>query len=463
MGAIRDSTLPRVLIVCHALSGHLVPLCGIANGLVKRGWEVSFLGPTAHRQRIEGAGADFIPLTGNANLNDRLYYENPSIPEYNSLHWVERALIDVRLQCLEPLTTQWDNVKAALVKLNQRVPQRRTVVIAEAFFYGIMPLKYGAPLPSGVKLPRTICVSVTVPAIRSIDLPPFAHTLPFDQSAESRELNAQLWEKRTHKMKLLTDLLDNKLFQAGATRKVNEPFLAGANYTCHESIMQLGVPGLEYPRCDWPSGFKFVGLVQGASTGTLPLDPAFSWWSELKQNSSLSRADPARKKVVLVAQGTVEINPNDLIIPTIQAFAGRDDVLVVAVLGWKDAKLSDFIKLPDNVRVADYLLYDAALEHSDVWVHNAGFGAVNHGVAHGVPMVAAGEGMDKGENSARVAWSGIGVNLGTAKPSVEQVRGGIEALFNDSNFKARSKSLQKQSRELDCITLIHDELSRLSD
>jgi UDP:flavonoid glycosyltransferase YjiC (YdhE family) len=121
----------------------------------------------------------------------------------------------------------------------------------------------------------------------------------------------------------------------------------------------------------------------------------------------LDREDPKRKKVVLVAQGTVEINPRHLIIPTIQAFAEREDILVVAILGWKDAKLSDFIKVPSNARVADCLSYDAALEHANVWVHNAGYGAVNHGIAHGiahgVPMVVAGGGMDKTENARRVA------------------------------------------------------------
>ena len=49
---------------------------------------------------------------------------------------------------------------------------------------------------------------------------------------------------------------------------------------------------------------------------------------------------------------------------------------------------------------------DAALAHADAWVHNGGFGAVCHGLAHGVPQVVAGEGMDKGENAARVARSG---------------------------------------------------------
>ncbi|ETS73469.1 hypothetical protein PFICI_14415 [Pestalotiopsis fici W106-1] len=461
MGEVLTNNLPRLLVVCHGLSGHLIPLVRITDGLVKRGWQVSFLGPSSHRRRIEETGADFMPLTGLADLDDKAYYENHPIPGYHALHWVERGKIDLRLQCLEPLVEQWENLKSALVSLNKRSPQGQVIIIAEAFFLGVMPLKYGATLPPGINIPRSICVSITVPAIQSVDLPPFVHPLPFDQTEAGRERNRRIWERRAKSTKPLTDLLDQKLLEAGTTRTVGKPLLAGDNYTCHEVILQCGVPGFEYARCDWPPRFKFVGLVQGASDEAVKPDPPFPWWNELKHNSSLDRRDPRRKYVVLVAQGTVEVNPRQLIIPTIQAFADRNDILVVAVLGWKDAKLSDFVEVPGNARIADYLSYDAALEHANVWVHNAGFGAVNHGIAHGVPMVVAGEGMDKTENARRVTWSGIGVDLGTAEPSTEQVRQGIETVLQGEAFSRRVQLLQQQSRSLDCISLVHDELIKL--
>ncbi|KAI0123595.1 hypothetical protein BJ170DRAFT_598809 [Xylariales sp. AK1849] len=451
---------PHILIVCHALSGHLSPLIRIANDLHRRGWPISFLGPTAHRARIEAAGAAFYGLKGDADLDDKLYYERPTIPGYNDLHWVERGKVDLRLQCLEPLVTQWENLKSALLTLHHQEPDRQVIIMAEAFFLGIMPLKYGALLPSGVRSPKTVCVSVTVPALWSVDLPPFVHPLPFDPTPAGRARNGQMWEKRARSIRPLTELLDHKLLAAGATRGVGEPFLAGSNYKCHDVILQLGVPGFEYPRCDWPSGFKFAGLVQGVAKGVVT-EPPFPWWHELPTNSSLDFQDPRRKKVVLVAQGTVETDPRDLIVPTIQAFAEKGDILVVGVLGWKDATLSDSIRVPSNVRIADYLSYDAALEHADVWVHNAGYGAVNHGIAHGVPMVVAGEGMDKTENARRVAWTGIGVDLGSARPTVEQVRQGIASVLHQHSFTERVRALMAQSKEIDCFELIQDELEKM--
>ncbi|KAH9995861.1 hypothetical protein F4779DRAFT_607282 [Xylariaceae sp. FL0662B] len=309
----------------------------------------------------------------------------------------------------------------------------------------------------------TLCVSVTPPAIRSVDLPPLGYPFPFAPTPEGRARNAKLWDSGwARRSAHLADLLDAKLIECTARQPAAKPFLSGVNYTVHPAILQLGVPGFEYPRSDWPAGFRFAGLVQGRS-GAPAKEPAFPWWAELVANSALARDDPRRKKVVVVAQGTVETNPRDLIIPTIQAFADREaDVLVVGILGWKDAKLSDFIETPGNARVADYLSYDAVLEHADVWVHNAGFGAVNHGIAHGVPMVVAGEGMDKADNARRVAWSGIGVDLSCATPSVEQVREGVERVLRDEKFTRRIGELKKESEELDCFGIVHEELLRLA-
>ncbi|KAI2463407.1 glycosyltransferase family 1 protein [Annulohypoxylon bovei var. microspora] len=469
---------PFVLIVSHALTGHLAPLIRIAAALRALGWEPFFLGPTAHRRRIEAAGAVFLPLTGDADLDDKAYYARPPLPDYAALPWPSRVLVDLRAQCVAPLPTQWACLAAALHMLLARDPARGVVLLAEAFFYGALPLFHGAPVPQN--LLGTVCVSVTVPAIRSADLPPAGYPFAFDTSPEGRARNARLWERSwARKAAPLTALLDAKLREAGAARGAGEVFLSGANYTCHETILQLGVPGFEYPRSDWPRGFRFAGLVQGppkasavtTTTTTKPKEPVFPWWEEIVSNSALSALPPSdprrvqKKKVVVVAQGTVEIDPHDLIIPTLQAFASHEDVLVVAILGWKDADLASYdssVNIPPNARIADYLSYDSVLAHADVWVHNAGFGAVNHGIANGVPMVVAGEGMDKTENARRVAWSGIGVDLRCSRPSAEQVREGVERVLQDEQFTKCIHELQKQSEEIDCFSIVHEELLRIA-
>lgn len=499
-----------ILIVSHTLTGHLTPMTRVVSALRSRGWDdLFFLAPTAHRARIEASGAVFVPLRDDADLNDQRYYEQPPLgyEAYNALPWHERVLVDFEHQCINTLPTQWACLKAALRDLrsgrrdSRSGSGRKVLVLAEGFFWGALPLRYGAPLgfeedgetEAEIERPRSICISVTVPTIRSQDLPPYGYPFPFDASPSGREFNACLWERSwARRAAPLLALLNEKMRAAGATKPIDDAiFLEGANYLCHERVLQLGVPGFEYPRSDWPSGFRFAGLVQGAMKGAQQgKQPGFPWWGEIVANSARERDDPLRKKVVVVTQGTVEINPEDLILPTIRAFAATsspsspspspfpspsspstsststsissNNVLIIAILGWKNARLLDGkgteVPVPANARIADYLSYDAALAHADVWLHNGGFGAVCHGIAHGVPMVVAGEGMDKGENARRVAWSGCGVDVGTARPGVAQVRDAVARVLGDGKFRARMDELRKESEGLDSGAVVEEAL-----
>lgn len=491
---------PYILVVSHTLTGHLTPMSRVVSALHSRGWnDIFFLAPTAHRARIEASGAVFLPLRDDADLNDQRYYEDPPLgaAAYYALPWYERVMVDFEHQCIRTLPTQWACFKDALRGLREKDPKREVLVLAEGFFWGALPLRYGAPLDvegqteeeSERQRPRSICVSVTVPTIRSKDLPPYGYPFPFDPSPTGRSLNARLWERSWAKRAApLLTLLNETMRLVGATRPIDDKiFLEGATYLCHERVLQLGVPGFEYPRSDWSGRFQFAGLVHSAMTKKGGKDPDFSWWKDIVANSALERGDPRRKKVLVVTQGTVEINLEDLTLPTIRAFAaasssspslpgsnlnshsiaGNNDVLIIAILGWKNARLLDAkgneISTPPNALLADYLSYDAALQHADVWIHNGGFGAVCHGIAHGVPMVVAGEGMDKGEDARRVAWSGCGVDVGTAKPSVEQVRDAVARVLGDQKFADRMRELRAESEALDSGEVIEEALLGLLD
>lgn len=446
----------QILFVCHPLTGHITPALRVASELRRRGWPVSFLGPTTHQHRISAAGVDFIPLQGEADIDDLLYYSpenrDPPVPEYHSLLWYERALVDVEKHCFEPIPAQWRCLKEALVSLQGREPDLPVVIISEAFFHGILPLYFGAPLPEGVKQPRTLCVSVTPPAIRSVDLPPFGYPLPFSQTPEGRARNAQIWNIFGEETKSLKKLFDKTLAEAGATHVPSGPILEGINYTSHDAILQIGVPSFEYPRSDWPKQFQFLGFLPLAAPPPSGYPNLPGWWDALTSTE---------KKVVVVAQGTVETDPNDLIIPTIEALRERDDVLVAAIMGRKGAALPADFDLPNNALVTDYLHYDAVLPHADVWVHNGGYGAITHGIAHGVPMVVAGEGQDKPENVRRVRYSGIGVGLGTPRPGVVNLRVSLDAVLGDAKFKTRVEVLRQETEDLDCFGRVEEAILQI--
>jgi UDP:flavonoid glycosyltransferase YjiC (YdhE family) len=452
---IPPSQRPVLLFACHPLTGHFTPVIKIARDLHDRGWQVSFLGSTSFRARIEASGVEFFPLKGEADLDDGKLFDKslaaPGIPTQLSAPLVT----DNGHQAINALPAAWNSFKDAMVDLSSREPKRQIVILCEAFFYGILPLFFGAALPQGVQAPRTICISITAPAIRSVDLPPFGFPARFDQSDMGRTANATFWTEWEDEARPVTEFLDRKLFEAESVQGIGDVFMSGANYKYHDAILQIGLPSFEYPRVDFPAAFKVVGIIPSAR---LTEKPALSFWDDLITNAKLDDADASKKKVVVVAQGTVETDPTDLILPTLRSLEHRPDVLAVAILGSRGATLPSRATCPQNARVVDYLNYDAVLQFADLWIHNGGYGAVTHGIAHGVPMIVAGDTQDKPENAKRVEWSGLGIDLGCSRPPAEQLRRAIDQVLSDGSFARVAKRMKKQAQEMDCFAAIENEI-----
>ena len=489
-----DEPKPTLLFAAHPLTGHITPALRVAAALAGRGFPVFFLGPTTHKTRIEAANQSedrrnkitFLPLLGTADLDDLAYYApalNNNNAEYWSLPWQQRGLLDFQHTWIDTIPDEWRSVVAALYAIRGDEgtsdgegggrPKRRVIVVAEAMFFGIMPLFLGAETGLGVPRPKSVALSVTVPFIRSRDLPAFfidddsdddenTHLEEGERKEEERMRKRDAsWRRWDNCTRHLTASMEERLREAGAVfpsgMGFQGPFLSGQNYTCHDAVLQLGVPGLFYPRSDWPSQFHFVGVLPPSDepVGGWPNLPA--WWDEIRG------ARGTGKKVVVVAQGTIEVDPNDLIIPTLLALAEREShLLVVAILGRKGATLPADFAVPANSRVTDYLHYDAVLPWADVWVHNGGYGAVQHGIAHGIPMVVTGEGQDKSENAKRIQRCGVGVNLRCASPCVEDIRRAIETVLGDESYRRVAAALRKESRDLSCFDAVERKLLNLA-
>jgi UDP:flavonoid glycosyltransferase YjiC (YdhE family) len=78
-------------------------------------------------------------------------------------------------------------------------------------------------------------------------------------------------------------------------------------------------------------------------------------------------------------------------------------------------------------------------------VSNGGFGSVQLAIAHGVPVVVAGTSEDKTEVSAHVAWSGVGINLRTSRPSPKAIAEAVERVLREPKFRERSLALRSQT------------------
>jgi UDP:flavonoid glycosyltransferase YjiC (YdhE family) len=215
------------------------------------------------------------------------------------------------------------------------------------------------------------------------------------------------------------------------------------------AIFQTGVPGMDFPRDDWPKNFRFVGalLPYRALTSALPA-------------SLLDRIARARR-VVVVSQGTTDNrDPAKLIEPTLAAMRGRRDVLVVATTAGRFTEELARRYASDNVVVADWLDFGALLEHADVFVCNGGYGSVMLALSNAVPLVLAGKLEGKIDINARLHWRKLGVDLHTERPSPKQLTRAIDRVLADTALYHRVRAVRDELASYDPFAIIEAQLAR---
>jgi UDP:flavonoid glycosyltransferase YjiC (YdhE family) len=201
-----------------------------------------------------------------------------------------------------------------------------------------------------------------------------------------------------------------------------------------DAYMQLTVPRFEFPR-DIPSSVTFVGTPP-IIPNQVPLP---SWAHELDGS----------RKVVLVTQGTLANHDFDLLIaPALAGLANEPDLLVVATAGGR--AVGDIPgPIPDNARLASYLPFEWLLPKVDVLVTNGGYGSVNQAMSFGIPLVTAGLTEDKADVNARVAWSGVGINLATNNPTPQALREAVRAVLDKPDYRSGASAMADEFKTID--------------
>jgi MGT family glycosyltransferase len=197
--------------------------------------------------------------------------------------------------------------------------------------------------------------------------------------------------------------------------------------------LQASTPSFDYPRTDLPRNVHYIGA-------TIPQAPADwqqpAWWSELHT-----------RKVILVTQGTINNDFDQLIRPAIRALAD-ENVLVVVTTGSRPVEEVNIDPLPENVIVERFVPYALLMPHVDLLLTNGGYGTVQIALMHGVPVVAIGKTEEKPEIANRVAWSGVGVGLKVLAPSEAQIAGAVRQVLDNPYYRARAEALRYELAQL---------------
>jgi UDP:flavonoid glycosyltransferase YjiC (YdhE family) len=412
----------KILIASVPANGHVNPMLAIARILMTEEHDVAIYTGSAFRARVEAAGAKFFPLPPEADLD--LADPFARVPELK----VMPPGPDWRRVAMERLFV--DNIPAQHQGLRRFVDSfRPQVIVGDDMFFGVLPMLLGA----GSKRPPVVLCGTSVlhwpredGAPLGLGLPPA--TTP-KQRAEYAALARDYYEVVDRPVGLR---LNTVLKELGAAPTSTTLFDSSVGLA--DAFLQLSVPGFEFPR-DIPRSVHFVGTPP-IIPNQVPLP---SWAHELDGS----------RKVVLVTQGTVaNHNLNLLVGPTLAALANERDMLVVATAGGRP---NDAIPgpLPSNARVSSFLPFEWLLPKVDVLVTNGGYGSVNQAMSFGIPMVTAGLTEDKADVNARVAWSGVGMNLATNEPSRDALGIAVRTVLGEPGYRLRARWMAAQFAAID--------------
>jgi MGT family glycosyltransferase len=412
----------KVLITSTPATGHLNPLLAIGRTLMEEGHEVVVLTGSVLRPRVEAVGAGFLALPAAADLD--LRQVDTIAPGLRNIapgpEWLRVAMERI---FVDTIPAQCAGVRQALRDF------RADAIVGDDTFFGIVPILLG---PRAKRPPVVLCGTSILHWRRDDGAPNFLGLPPASNQAQRDEYAAIARDCE----RILDEPLALRL-----NRILKDLGVGPWSMTLFESVveladayMQLSVRSFEYPR-KFPASVHFVG--------TPPIIP-----NQVPPPSWAGDLDGSRK-VVLVTQGTVANHDLNLLVgPTMVALANEPDLLVVVTTGGRPV---DAVPgpVPANVRVASYLPFEWVLPKTYVFVTNGGYGSVNQALNYGIPIVSAGLTEDKADVNARVAWSGVGIDLATNQPTPQALREAVRSVLDKSGYRARASAIADEFTRTD--------------
>lgn len=412
----------RFLIVTLPATGHISPILPLATKLIMRGNEVGWYTSANFQTRIEATGARFLPYRVardfSADKLNELFPERAKLKGLAQTKWDLKLIVDAGAEQFQDLT----NI------LNEHPVD---VVIGDALALSANFVSRKLSIPLAILNITNLFISSQDTAPDGLGLTPNTTVLGHLRNRFLnwlvlrilfRDVNAHLAEKCAQ---LGVPYRSKSMFEAA----IDQPWL----------FLQPTVPAFEYPRSDLPDRVHFIGALLPNDLDEF-IPPV--WWNELNSD----------RKVVLVTQGTLANDLRALLRPAIQGLA-NEEYLVIATTGNQPIETLNLEPLPANVHIEQFIPYDRLMPFVDLMVTNGGYGGTHFALTHGVPLVAGGQTEDKTEVCARIAWSGVGINLKTDSPTAEQVRLSARTVLSDPRFKTRAKAMQEEFARYDAPTI----------
>lgn len=421
--------MSKILVASTPLLGHVSPMLLVATALKQQGHEVLFLTGEVFHEQVDRTGISFTPLHGYANYDWR-NLNALFTPEEAAAEGLEGHIIHLKRLFADCIPDQFRSLEGAVRR------QGTDLILVDVLYMGILPLL----LRDGWRPPVVSC-GVLAPMWRDAGFSPFSGA---NSTPEGQRRNLEDGLKFDSAVLPGTSYIDDVL--AGLGIKVHGGFrMFDTMYRLPDRMLQFCTEDFEYPLAEHRKNLRFVGPML-PKTKNNPEIPA---WID-----GLDDTIP----VVFVTQGTLaNTNFDQLINPTLAALA-EEPVKVVATAGGGDI---DSVRRTANSIVVPYVPYEVIFPKTSIFITNGGYNGVQHALNFGIPVISAGATEDKPYVSARVAWSGAGIDLKTGSPSEEEIRSAVRKLILRSEFRERAEILGRSIAQSDALARVGEEVEEL--
>lgn len=402
----------RVLVAVVPLTGHAAPVSGLVAELLARGHDVRVYAGARHQAWFAGLGARVVPWVQARDFDeDDLLGSFPSAGKSRAgtmMALVKEGFIGTAPGQVRDLTAELARESA-------------DVLLADSMSFG------GVLTGQVTGLPWAL-VNV-LPFNQTASGPPFGLGVSPAGGVLGRARDSLLWL---------------------AYRAATTPVKRGYDRARHE----VGLPGSRVPygadlMSPWlvlATGCPSLGdpedrlLAQIHYVGRLPPAGGLSSAGGLSPAAVEEPASPSDRPLVIVTQGTHDIEPDELLQPALTGLAELP-VEVLATTG-RRGRTEVGMPIPSNARIVDLADFAALLPRTSVFVGNGGWGGTLAALSAGVPLVVApATAADKPQIAQRIARSGVGINLRTRKPSARAVADAVRTILADPGYRERAAAI----------------------
>ncbi|MGN7886392.1 glycosyltransferase [Dyadobacter sp. 22481] len=410
--------MKKILFANMPYEGHFNPLTGIAMHLKSLGHDVRWYSGSIFKEKIDSLGIPYYPFRKALDFNQ--HNVHILFPERDKIRGAVGKL-------------KYDLKTAFILRSTEFYEDIREIDESWSFDLLISDIAFtGMPFVKEKLRKKVISVGVFPLIETSRDLPPTGLAMTPSNNFFGRR-----------KQDFLRFFANKVIFREAAglfARLFREHGMVPVSgnifdVLCKKTdlLLQSGTPGFEYSRSDLSKKVRFVGPLLPFTKGG-------------KGRTDLGEQLGKYEKVILVTQGTMEKDPEKILVPTLDAFKNTP-VLVIATTGGMGTSELQARYPQENIVIRDFIPFNEIMPHCDAYVTNGGYGGVMLGIQNQLPLVAAGIHEGKNEINARIGYFKLGIDLKTEFPTPEQIRAGVEKVLSDGTYKSNVKKLSREFKD----------------